>query len=1224
MKCLQCAHENSGDARFCEECGRPLEQTCPNCSQGVSIKAKFCRNCGYDLGKVSEPVAATRLISLQQAAPAAIHEKILSSRAHIEGERKQVTVLFTDIVGSTGLAERLDPEEWGEIVSGAHQRVSEAVYRYEGTIAQLLGDGVLAFFGAPLTHEDDAERAVRAALDISRAIVDYSRELAAKKGIQNFQMRMGLNTGLVVVGSIGSNLHMEYLAIGDAVNLAARMEQTAGPDTVQMAENTYKLVAPLFDCEGPFALELKGKSEQVQAYRVLRPKDERGSLRGIEGLGAPLIGREKEMGLLREAINGLLQGRGQLVSVMGEAGLGKSRLMTELRKALVFDGLLPGPTDEADIASVGNSQFLWFEGRSFSYESSTGYAPFNRLLTSLFGLRQGETDAEKYEKVRDQVAQVLPEQLLDVAPYIAAMLGVQLTGEAWERVRYLQPPQVRERVFRAVQLYLERVATNKPLVLVFEDLHWADPISLDLVQQLMPLTDRVPLLLIGVFRPARQEPSWRVHEVANRDYPHRYIPLLLEPLTESDTRTLVANLLYIEDLPERVHNLILTKAEGNPFFVEEVIRSLLDAHLIVRDDSHWRATKEIENIAVPNTLAGVILSRLDRLDETSKQVLQAASVIGREFSLEALTAISERGESLEKALADLERRELVRERGRRPQRVYIFKHVLTQETAYGSLLLSTCRELHRRTAEFLEQTIPDGASEIARHFLAAREEVRALPYLVQAGERASFAHSLKEAITFFRKAVDILESVRDASLARRAFEGLGGGLALSFDVPGAVDTFHRMIHVAETYENLPMKVSALNKLARVTALMQGRFPEAEVHLGEAERLALLCEDLPGLTELHMSYCSIRSISGDIDGALAHQRTAIQIGKEKIATELKLFGMSHCANSLTFMTHFDEALQQADDAITAAEKEGNRLHKTWAMVMPVTWYHLRLGDLETARREGQRGIDSATQIGAEDAESAGDFLLGHIARLQGRYEEAIAWQRRATNAARASGFLFVEAGALCALGSLYWEISDKNREQAEEFYSQSLKMMESPFGLVLAAQSWTDMGYYALARGQVDKAWEVFQKALTERSTFRYLLRPAALVGSAMASVAQGDLEEAARLSKEAWAFAEERTMRLYYPIIARGNAHIAAAKGDTEMALESYDQAESLALDMGMRPLVWQVRSDTARLLSRSGRNDEAEVLRRKAQEMSDEIAALFKDTSLRAEFVHSAMNMRA
>ena len=327
MKCRQCSFENLDGSKFCERCGRPLESVCPNCQAPVSLEALFCRNCGTDLQTFAAP---DRLSALRRSAPSALQEKFRAASAQAEGERKPVTILFTDIVGSTSFAEKLDPEEWKEIVSGAHQRVSEAVYRYEGTIAQLLGDGVLAFFGAPITHEDDPVRAVRAGLDIQHSIEEYNQQL--KGYIGNFQLRVGINTGTVVVGEVGSGMHMEYLAIGDAVNLAARLQSAAQPGRVLISEATEKLVKAAFEFNALGELSVKGKAEPVKVFEVVERRATPASGRGIEGLAAPLVGRQPELATLKEALSEVTNGRGQIVSVLGEAGLGKSRLVEEVRR----------------------------------------------------------------------------------------------------------------------------------------------------------------------------------------------------------------------------------------------------------------------------------------------------------------------------------------------------------------------------------------------------------------------------------------------------------------------------------------------------------------------------------------------------------------------------------------------------------------------------------------------------------------------------------------------------------------------------------------------------------------------------------------------------------------------------------------------------------------------------------------------------------------------------
>jgi class 3 adenylate cyclase len=322
LTCPYCSHENLHDAKFCQNCGQHLELNCTNCGTHNEAKAKFCRSCGNAFDLVSPSTDEPRLTALQRSAPDELQEKIRASRSQIEGERKPVTILFADIVGSTSIAEKLDPEEWKEIVAGAHRRVGEAIYRYEGTIAQLLGDGVLAFFGAPITHEDDPVRAVHAALDIQDAILDYERELGGM--VDQFQMRVGINTGTVVIGDIGTDLHVEYLAIGDAVNLAARLQSAAEPGKVLLSNNCARFVKATFELRDLGEIEAKGKSEPIPVFEVIGTKIAPESGRGIEGLHSPLVGRETELDELISALTSLRKGHGQIFTLLGDAGIGKS------------------------------------------------------------------------------------------------------------------------------------------------------------------------------------------------------------------------------------------------------------------------------------------------------------------------------------------------------------------------------------------------------------------------------------------------------------------------------------------------------------------------------------------------------------------------------------------------------------------------------------------------------------------------------------------------------------------------------------------------------------------------------------------------------------------------------------------------------------------------------------------------------------------------------------
>ena len=1219
MKCSNCSFENSKDSKFCENCGQPFEQACPNCRQPVSANARFCKNCGFNL--TSALPSAAKLATLQQATPMPMQEKILSTRKQIEGERKLVTVLFTDIVGSTALAEKLDPEEWGEIVSGAHECVSQAVYRYEGTIAQLLGDGVLAFFGAPITHEDDPVRAVNAGLELLACIANYSRELKTKRRIENFQMRVGVNTGLVVVGNIGTDMHMEYLAVGDTVNLTARLQSAAEPNTLVISENSARLVKYAFDLEFRGTLDLKGKAEPVPAFRVVARKTTPESARGIAGLSSPLVGRDHELRELQARVAELQQGRGQIVSVMGEAGLGKSRLVAESRKFKVGSAKLEDDLATSDF-KLFTSHLRWLEGRSLSFETSTPYAPFLNLFNSLFGLVPNDLDA-KYSKIKQRVAEIAPGQESEIAPFLAALLGIKIEGEDADKVNYLMPPDLRGRVFNAVLQLFDQLAAREPVILVFEDLHWADSTSLDLIEQLMGLTTRAPLMILALFRPQSQEPSWRIHQTARRSYADRYTSITLEPLDEAESRTLVANLLQIEDLPEKVRLLILRKSEGNPFYVEEVIRSLLDAKLVVYDNGHWRATREIENIAVPDTLSGVITARLDRLDDESKHTAQTAAVIGREFQFGVLADVYQRQGSVEKSLENLEQRELVREKTHAPESIYLFKHALTQETAYASVLLSKRRELHRRVAECLEKRDAARVNDIARHFLEAQEEARALPYLAEAGDRAAHAYATPEAIKYYTRALEILERVNNPELARRAFEGLGSALTLANDIAGALKNYETMLEVAKRQNDIPMQISALNKSSYVIALRLGQFPEAEKRLADAERLAREFRDKPGLSELFTLRCMMCTATADFEGVQQHMGESVDMARASNVKEQIAMGLDHISSSQILMTRFDDAWPTAQEALQLAREVGNREYEASILGSTIPFYHMRMGDLDQAYQIAQQGATIAQTIGATFSQVWGNWVLGEISLLRGEYERAIASYDCALQSSlpleEAMPFLTVQP--LSSLGTAYLSISVKFADRVIEYHQRSLKLLENPAATMGAGTAWVDLGLCALKLGDIDRADEFFQNGLTHPTMFMLLEKPRFLVGSAHVALARHNLDDAAKHVNEARAYVEERQMKYLYPEVALADARVSMARGLGDRALEQFDRAETVALEMKMRPAVLQARAGAATALAQLGRTAEAERKRNAAREMMDEMAGLFRDENLRKVFVESAMN---
>ena len=810
----------------------------------------------------------------------------------------------------------------------------------------------------------------------------------------------------------------------------------------------------------------------------------------------------------------------------------------------------------------------------------------------------------------------------ELAPYVASMLGIKLTGDDLERVRYLEPMALRGRIFYSVGTLVGAMASAKPLVLVFEDLHWTDPTSLELIEQLLPLTDKAPLMLVAIFRPQTQDPSWRFHEMGARDYAHRYTAVTLQPLDEDNSRQLVANLLEIEDLPEKVRALILSKAEGNPFYVEEVIRSLLDAKLVIREDSHWRATREIEKIAVPDTLAGVITARLDRLDDESKYVAQTAAVIGREFEYDVLENVYEVPQAVNGAVSNLQRRELVREKSSLPSRVYLFKHVLTQETAYGSVLLSRRRELHGRVAECLERLAPDRVNEIGRHFLEARQEERALPYLIKAADNAARTGGREEASTYYRRAIDIVQKVDEPEMARRAYEGLGKMLEFGMNLPGVLETYSAMRAYGQERDIIPIQVSALNKLSLIEAMMLGQLPQAEEHLVESEELARQNDVVSGLIELYTVRCNVCMSMADFGNANKYLTEAAQLGRTLDNKDTTAFGLAHKSNTLIHMTEYDQAWETAVEGLKAADEANNLERRAEILTGSMPAYHFRNGDLTQAKEVAEEGYRIAAQIGSTYSAPVGGAILGYITQMLGDYESSIMWfERTLAHARPLIDFVpFMAVIPLGGLGGVCLDISPKLVDRVVEAHSEALKLLQIPSGAPAGGTCWADLGFCAFALGEVDRADEYFQNGLNSPSIQMYEQRPRSLVGAALVALERNRTDEASKLVSEARQYTQERGMKCFYPMVDLAEARLSAANGDIESALRHYKEADKLAVEMRMLPTALQARMGMTAVLAGCGRTSDAQAAHLDAQAMINEIAGIFRDDDYRQMFTENAI----
>lgn len=601
--------------------------SCPRCEAAVPADARFCPNCGQALIEASETDQA-RLARLSAAAPSPLIEKM--RMAKLTGERKPVTALFADVVGSTALAERMDPEDWTAVMNEAFDEMSKAVFRYEGTIAQLQGDAMVAFFGAPVAHEDDPDRAVKAALEMVAAIDEFARQLKATHGI-DFRIRAGINSGPVVVGNVGTDLRYEYTALGDAMNVAARMQAAAKPGSVLITASTHRLVEDAFETEDMGEIAVKGRTDRVHAFRVLAPKAMPGPRRGLEraGLQSPMVGRDRQMEILQSLFGVVQAGRSRVAFVVGEPGIGKSRLLAEFRRWV---------TNEAGSEAARSASSTWLEGRCVSYGRNLPYHLLLDLVRFTLEIPFVGSETDARATLDRQLAAYLGDEAADTAPYLAHLLTLPLRPDEADRA-LINPEAMQGRYVASIHRLLRALSARGPVVLVCEDLHWADPASVALVSQLLPLAAQLPVLFIASLRADTDSAGWKLVSAARELFGDALAEMRLEPLSATDSRDLVANLLEIESLPGTVRESILARAEGNPFFVEEVIRMLIERGVIERHEDQWVATAEVAAVEIPETLHGLLLARIDQLPDAAKRSLRVASVIGRQFPVRVLERV---------------------------------------------------------------------------------------------------------------------------------------------------------------------------------------------------------------------------------------------------------------------------------------------------------------------------------------------------------------------------------------------------------------------------------------------------------------------------------------------------------------------------------------------------------------------------------------------------------
>jgi class 3 adenylate cyclase/tetratricopeptide (TPR) repeat protein len=911
-------------------------------------------------------------------------------------DRRIVTALFADIVGSTSITERLDPEDASDVLGGAVTLMVEEIDALGGTVKDLAGDGVLALFGAPVAHEDDGERAVLCGLRIVEAIADYAGDVGERTGVEGFSVRVGIETGPAILGRVGGGSRIEYGAVGNALNTAARLQNEAQPGTVLVGEATHRMVAPLFDWADPVSLDLKGKANPVRAFTALGHRV--GTTRGLTGRATPMIGRDRESSVGVGTLERLGTGQGGIVFVTGEPGIGKSRLVAEWR------------------AAAGDVR--WLEARCLSYRSTTPMGAFPELLA---GLAPNGAAADGIAAALDAL---LGPQATDKAPYLAALLGVE--GPATAALRELAPVAIQFRTVEALGSVLAGAALKAPLVVALDDLHWADDSSLRAIERLLPLAERYPILFLLVLRNDPALPAFELLARVEQFSPLDVEVVRLGVLERGADLALLSALVGEDVLPGPLAERIIETSTGNPLFIEEFIRSLQDGGALVQDGSSWRYAHDVDvDVHVPATVERIIVARIDRLADRTRDALTAASILGRRFSDELLTMIMDEGSEVPAALDDLIRVDLVRPEFGPSGSVFVFKHSLIQEAAYQTLLLKRRRALHLRAADAL--ALGDGASEVrlgelAIHLQGAGERARALDCRLRAARAAMRVSALVEARAHLDIADDLsaeLEVARDDRVAVELHLLRGTVRGRLGDFTGGVADLEEALSAATSAEDDEAQMRVLAELGSLRAGSsdyRAAIPNLEGALELAERLERPRDIAGTLSRLSI----VRTNLLDLRGAFLAGERALDVARASGEEEAVAEALDAIEVASVMIGDFDRVEALADELSAIYRRRGEMWYLQYAVYQSF-WGPLAHGHWDTALQR----LSEAEKI-AEGLHDRGVLPLylasrSWLERSRGSYGEALSLGRRAVASAEELGHLEWQAWGKCVVGRTLLEV-----------------------------------------------------------------------------------------------------------------------------------------------------------------------------------------------------------
>jgi class 3 adenylate cyclase/tetratricopeptide (TPR) repeat protein len=1115
MQCPRCQHENPPGMKFCGECAAPLAATCPSCGAANPPENKFCGQCAAPLR--TTPTAKFAAPDLYT--PKHLAEKILTSRAALEGERKQVTVLFADLKGSMELLADRDPEEARKLLDPVLERMMEAVHRYEGTVNQVMGDGIMALFGAPLAHEDHAVRACYAALRMQDRVRAYAETVGPRAA--GLKIRVGLNSGEVVVRAIGSDLHMDYTAVGQTTHLAARMEQIADPGTIVITPGTLARAEGYVEVRSRGPVPVKGLAAAVEVYEVTgagpaRTRLQAGARRGL----TRFVGRDLELRQLRRALQLAADGHGQVVAIVGEAGLGKSRLVHEFTH------------------SPGLPGWRILEAASVSYGKATSYAPVIDLLKGYFSIR-GEDDREAIrEKVTGKLLGLDQALRPTLSPFLT-LLDLPVDDGAWQA---LDPPQRRQRTLDAVKRLLLRESQVQPVLAVFEDLHWVDSETQALLDGLVESLPAARVLLLVNYRPGYR------HGWGDKTY---YTQLRIDRLSAGSAAELLHGLLGEDASVEPLARLLIERTDGNPFFLEESVLTLIETKALTGERGRYRLTQPVQAIQVAPTVQVMLAVRIDRLAPEDKRLLQVASTVGKDVPLALLQAVADLPDgALRRGLDRLQAGEFLYETSIYPDLEYSFKHALTHETAYGGLLQARRRELHARIVAAIETLHPDRLGEqierLAYHAVRGELREKAVHYLRQAGLKAAGRSAPREARAWLEQALGVLQELPESPTV------LEQGFELCLELRPV------LVHLGE------------NRLALE-------------RLRDADRLAERLNDDRRRGRVCTFVMSLHTLLGELDDALTAGTRAQAIARQLGDTELRILNTSHLEQVHLLRGEYERVVELATENLVALS--AYPVHERFGAAAPVSVYD-RLMLVQSLAQLGRFAeaaeVEARTARLAEETEHAYAVSQAHFSGstfhlIKGEWTAARSRIEPWIMIARAQNIL---SHLPWAVAFSAWVLAQLGATtEALGRYQEGRQLLERLVAMGLVGfRGWIDLslGHAALLLGRLDEAHALAARAVedlpSQPGSAAYALH---LLGDIATHPDRFDAERGEAHYRQALALAEPRGMR---PLIA--HCHLGLGKlyrrtGRRQEAQKHLVTATTMYREMGMR--FWLEQAEAGR-----------------------------------------------